>query len=222
MRAAAVAVDERTVALANHPNAALYASIARLIPGAGQFLELEPCLVCPAQEKGGEGKGTATAAAAAPAPAESQSQASAGAAGTRAGTAAAAAGAGAGSAPGAGGGRGLVYLNYPLDSIKASTKSTENSMLVGYLLFLARLTPVAFSSLVVHRFLWRAGRRGVPRVCFTRQQSSFRRAPPFVLPLSCTCWLYVSRLFDTCHLVLGDGCLTRRACKTLTKPSTNV
>ncbi|CAN0192920.1 unnamed protein product, partial [Ectocarpus fasciculatus] len=34
------------------------------------------------------------------------------------------------SVPGAGGGRGLVYLNYPLDSIKAASKSTENAMLV--------------------------------------------------------------------------------------------
>lgn len=145
VRAAAAAVAERTVALANHPNAALYASIARLIPGAGQFLELEPCLVCPAQEKGGEGKGATTVTAAAAAAVESQSHASAGAAaGTRAGAAAAAvaaaaaAGAGAGASAGtgagfagAGGGRGLVYLNYPLDSIKASTKSTENAMLVG-------------------------------------------------------------------------------------------
>ena len=143
VRAAAAAVAERMVALANHPNAALYASIARLIPGAGQFLELEPCLVCPAQEKGGEGKGATTVTAAAAAAVESQSHASAGAAaGTRAGAAAAAvaaaAGAGAGASAGtgaglagAGGGRGLVYLNYPLDSIKASTKSTENAMLVG-------------------------------------------------------------------------------------------
>lgn len=136
VHAAAAAVDEQAGALGNHPNAALYASIAKLIPGAGQFLELEPCLVCSAQEKGGEAKrGAAAAGTAALAESQSQSTAGVGAGARAASTASAAtAGTGAGSAASGaagGGGRGLVYLNYPLDSIKAASKSTENAMLVG-------------------------------------------------------------------------------------------
>lgn len=135
VHAAAAAVDEQAKVLGNHPNAALYASIAKLIPGAGHFLELEPCLVCHAQEKGGESKGAASGAGAAVL-AESQSQSAAGVGGARAGTAATTAAAGTGtgtgsSVTGAGGAQGSVYVNYPLDSIKAASKSTENAMLVG-------------------------------------------------------------------------------------------
>ncbi|CAN0027784.1 unnamed protein product, partial [Ectocarpus sp. 12 AP-2014] len=131
VRAAAAAVAEQAAALSNHPNAALYAAIGRLMPGVdgaagGHFLELEPCLVCAEQESSSSltAGGKATTAAAA----EAESLA---VAGSRSGGAAAAAAAAAGaSVPGAGGGRGLVYLNYPLDSIKAASKSTENAMLV--------------------------------------------------------------------------------------------
>lgn len=131
VRAAAAAVAEQAAALSNHPNAALYAAIGRLVPGVGgaaggHFLELEPCLVCAEQESSSSltAAGKATTAAAA----EAESLA---VAGSRSGGAAAAAAAAGASVPVAGGGRGLVYLNYPLDSIKAASKSTENAMLVS-------------------------------------------------------------------------------------------
>ncbi|CAN0193049.1 unnamed protein product, partial [Ectocarpus fasciculatus] len=77
VRAAAAAVAEQAEALSNHPNAALYAAIGRLVPGGGggsgaavgHFLELEPCLVCAEQESSSSSlmaasKATTTAAAA--------------------------------------------------------------------------------------------------------------------------------------------------------------
>ncbi|CAN0082841.1 unnamed protein product, partial [Sphacelaria rigidula] len=54
VRAATAGVKELWANLRNHPNAALYAAIARIIPGAGHYLELEPCLACFEQERRGE------------------------------------------------------------------------------------------------------------------------------------------------------------------------
>lgn len=122
-RAVAAAVEEQASALRNHRNAALYSAIARLVPGAGHYLELEPCLACFEQDKQGGGKGSG-----------------AGLSGGSGSTAAAPAGAGVAGPPGSGaagsasasarGGGGPVFLSYPLDSIKAASKSTENAMLV--------------------------------------------------------------------------------------------
>ena len=134
VRAAAAAVDEQAGALSNHPNAGLYASIARLAPGAGHYLEVEPCLVCQA-DQGKRGRKEAESGAGVPVldSGSSPSARMAGAmaaAGTAAGVGAANA---SGSGGGSGGGGGLVFLNYPLDSIKAASKSTENAMLVSFL-----------------------------------------------------------------------------------------
>lgn len=131
VRAACAAVGEQAAALRNHPNAALYAAIVRLVPRAGHYLELEPCLVCLERDGrggggGGGGGGKETEPAASPSSAPPPALASGGTGAVT--TAAGAPGAGIGARRG--GGSGPVFLNYPLDSIKAASKSTENAMLV--------------------------------------------------------------------------------------------
>lgn len=134
VRAAAAAVEEQAGALRNHPNAALYAAIGRLVPGAGHYLDLDPCLVCLEQDRRGAagsgaprgvdgGRSGAAAAAAAAAVLSSGSGA----------PGAVVSGNGAATAAGGSGGGGSVFLNYPLESVKASSKSTENAMLVRVL-----------------------------------------------------------------------------------------
>lgn len=130
VRAAAAAVGEQAGALSNHPNAGLYAAIARLVPGAGHYLELEPCLVCHA-EQGKRGKQEAEAGVPLLDSGSSPSALLSGAI-AAAGGATGVGGASVSTGGGGGGGGGLVFLNYPLDSIKASSKSTENAMLVSF------------------------------------------------------------------------------------------
>lgn len=125
VRAATAAVMEQSAALRNHPNAALYAAISRIVPGAGHYLELEPCLVCYDQERSGE------AAAGGP---RVENEASGGGGGAAAaGTASAAPGAvvsGSGNSA-SGAGSGVTFMNHPLDSVKAASKSTESAILVS-------------------------------------------------------------------------------------------
>lgn len=183
VRTAAAAVEEQARALRNHPNATLYSAIARLVPGAGQFLEFEPCLVCHELEKAGGGQQAAVAA-------ESESQAAAAAAaagsaagGARAGVTAvtglgAAAAAAGGGAPG-GGGRSLLFLNYSLDSIKAASMSTENAMLVsGWRLSLSVLVVENLPSRLVFSVLGSPGLKKVSSCVpafFSVQADSSRR-----------------------------------------------
>lgn len=129
--AAAAAIDEQAGSLSNHPNAGLYAAIARLAPGAGHYLELEPCLVCHA-EQGKRGRQEAEAGVPLLDSGSSPSALISGAIAAAGGAAAAGVGGASVSAGGGGGGGGLVFLNYPLDSIKAASKSTENAMLVSF------------------------------------------------------------------------------------------
>lgn len=131
VRAATAAVKELWANLRNHPNAALYAAIARIIPGAGHYLELEPCLACFEQERRGE-----MAAGTAAGESEGASGGAAAAATATSAVASAPPGgmvsASASASGGGGAGAGLVFLNYPLDSVKAATKSTESAMLVRF------------------------------------------------------------------------------------------
>lgn len=144
VHAAAAALDEQANALRNHPNAKLYAAISRLVPGAGEYLEMEPCLVCLGQDrraaKGAASTATASTAIAAAMAGSASVASTAGGGGIPGET-------GLSSMPGSGGimgpagagtsiaGGGSLFLNYPLDSIKSSSKSTENAMLVRYFVF---------------------------------------------------------------------------------------
>lgn len=148
IRAAAAAVREQAGALRNHPNAALYAAIGRLIPGAGHYLELDPCLVCLEHKRsesgegdgrkgdsssgGSGGGGGASGAASVSAAAVAMLGSGSIPAGVILG--APAPGGSAGAAAAAGSGGGLVFWNYSLDSVKAASKSTENAMLVRLLI----------------------------------------------------------------------------------------
>ncbi|CAM9976907.1 unnamed protein product, partial [Discosporangium mesarthrocarpum] len=129
---ASTAIRELARLLMNHPNLGVYEAVGRLVRGAGQHLELEPCVHC---YRAGVGLGSG--AAAGPAAGKAALPLSA----TR--PTGGGAGAGAGTGTGTGTGTGIVgeggvaemesepvYVNYNLDSIKMATRSTENAMLV--------------------------------------------------------------------------------------------
>lgn len=168
IRAAAAAIKEQSGALRNHPNATLYAAIGRLIPYAGHFLELEPCLVCLEHEKrsGGDGAGRKSDGGGGGGASEAASVTAAAVAMLGPGSVppgtvlAAQAGGSAGGAVGtgsAGGGGGAVFLNYALDSVKSATKWMESAIMVS-------TSPCALSvsSFLAFRWgFWRLSRLGV-------------------------------------------------------------
>ena len=191
MHAAAAAVDEQASALRNHPNVALYAAIARLVPGAGQYLEPEPCLVCLDHDRrDSKSAGRPTAAAAvvlgsgsAPSTAGggNNSVVAAGSGSGPTGVGTVSTGAGASVATGE-----PAFLNYPLESIRASTKSTENAMLVCFPTVCRGF--VSFSLLPRFNFCVGGYSRGTQQpphtLVFVVERSVAGRASTSFLPLS--------------------------------------